>query len=224
MALMKTTCFGVNIADRARQLSCAALVIAVASITAEAAAQTSDASAAKTEPSTQFGRRSSVVLGVDNVFGYVNEGVSSDKGGRPIETKGFFPGLFGPRLGVDGVFDSGLSLGAGLQLYRVHLKGSSSDGTIINVAPRVGYVVPFEKVFGAWLRAGPNVMMQVGDDDTTLYLAARLEGFFVITPAPHFGILAGPSFDFGLATSRSKGSNEGKWHSEAFLLGLFGEL
>ena len=217
---MAVSTLGSSVRVRASRVG-VSLALAMVLAAAGAHAQNAD-TPAKPRDTSDFGRRSSVVLGIDNVFGYLNEGIS--KRGGDLEDKGFFPGVYGPRFGFDSVGTNGLTIGTGLQLWRAHLKGSDGDATIVHLAPRIGYAAPLGKSVGAWIRGGPNAMSQFAKDESQIYLSLRLEAFFVVTPVPHFGLMLGPSLDFGLVTSRSKGSSEGTWHSQGFLLGMFGEL
>jgi hypothetical protein len=203
-------------------LSTAVLISSTLSLAGVAHAQTADAKPAPSAATTTlFGRRSSVILGVDNVLGYTSEGIS--KGGTTFDDKGFFAGTFGPRFGFDSVSENGLTFGTGVQFWRIHAKGSSDDLTMFGLAPRVGYAAPLGGPLGVWARGGPYFLM-LKEEESSLYVSLRLELFFVVSVVEHFGILLGPSFDFGLVTSRSRGSNDGTWHTQDMLVGFFGEL
>ena len=105
------------------------------------------------------------------------------------------------RVGFDYFVIDSLSVGGALG-YATAQESGDPDTEISRflIAPRVGYVWMFSEVVGFWLRGGftyhsTNTDPGDGEEDA---LALTGEGMFVISPAPHFGFLVGPTFDFSL--------------------------
>lgn len=99
------------------------------------------------------------------------------------------------RAAVDGFIIDRLSLGGSLAFFT---QSGDADGDGVLFSPRVGYAVPLSSVFTFWPRGGFTFMTQnnayVGDGSI---FALSLEAMFVANPKPNWGILFGPTIDFG---------------------------
>jgi len=169
-----------------------------------------------------FGKRASFVFAIENVFAISSEKVSGTKSSD--DTQGFFGGLFGPRIGLQRIFDSGLTLGTVLGLG--HL-GTGDEGTlVISILPRIGYVRALAPQFAFWLRTGPSLRFaaQTGrtDNKSGNWIGWGGEIELVYAPVHHFGFSFGPAFDFGLT-----GTNDTKDSTYTYLgfqMGLLADL
>jgi hypothetical protein len=105
---------------------------------------------------------------------------------------------------------------------------------MINLGPRIGYAgaLPKAKMFGYWGRVGPTFQyVHVGfggngGSSDIWALDLSLEAFLVWTPVEHFGLLAGPSFDIGLAGDASANNQDQglKYKSSGINAGLVWEF
>jgi hypothetical protein len=168
-----------------------------------------------------------------------------------------------PRLGLDYVVVPRITIGGDLLFYTTlggnsttetdFTNGSSSTVTVsapstlvFGVAPRGGYILPFNDLFSLWLRGGfsfyvASTKTQNGGGITTVtttndtnQFALDLDPQIVITPLPHVGITAGLTTDIPLAgghsvtletpnrsTTDSAGSSIFYFGAELGLLGWF---
>jgi hypothetical protein len=140
-----------------------------------------------------------------------------------------------PRVGFDGMFENGLTLGGSLS-YLVSsgkhdvldfetTKRSQGDPTnsIFILAPRVGVVIEASPTVGVWLRGGisrislstesNNVDIDTGEPLTTTSTSTvtlvdlTLDPQLVIAPLPHVGITLGALLDIGVGgTAETSGS------------------
>jgi hypothetical protein len=165
-----------------------------------------------------FGERGSVLFSVESVFGilqqdYFSGGNGNNNGGfdTGLNHAGFFPaGLVGTRLAVHGLTEGGITYG-GIVGFATASDTGSSDGhtTVLQLGPRIGYAgaLPKFKPIGYWARIGPTLQyVDSGSHGSSLnlwLLDLSIEAFIVWTPVEHFGVLAGPSFDIGLAGHES---------------------
>ncbi|GAC1365633.1 MAG: hypothetical protein NVS3B10_10580 [Polyangiales bacterium] len=172
-----------------------------------------------------FGQRAHTVLQIDDVFGIRSNTVSSDDSrGRSqtqtIDDKWLFPNLFGPRLGIHGIADNGVTYGALLGLWHLRPVGKGSDNadsiTFFTIAPRLGYAGALQEKVGYWVRGGPSLIYARAKSDDAYYLDLSLEAYLVWTPTAHFGVTVGPEVDLGLA------GHEGGSSGHAAKIGSFG--
>ncbi len=211
-----------------RRLVASVCVIAALVAPARALADLDPAERVALEPESPksrpgFGKRGSFVFSVENLLG-----ISSDRlDGRSYDVRGFFPGLFGARLGLHGVTDSGLTIGTGLGLSvlkpRVEGDSGESDGLLLlSALPRIGLARPFDGRLGYWIRTGPSLrfVKEIGDDDDTFLFGLGFDAFLVVTPVRHLGILFGPSVDFGLFGRDGSSNDETKFTSVQATIGL----
>ena len=88
-------------------------------------------------------------------------------------------------------------------------------GFVFGIAPRAGYILPLNDMFGFWLRGGVSYYLLntkqsagAGNNQTTTInsvnqFALDLDPQFVITPVPHLGFTAGITADIPLAGGHS---------------------
>jgi hypothetical protein len=125
-----------------------------------------------------------------------------------------------PRVGLDYVIAPQLTLGG--SIFATLPMSSSSERTMngmtttrdstkesaFGIGARVGYVVHLTPAVSFWPRGGLSYSHVTTTDydpagvqqgsQTTTQPALNLEPLFVISPAPHFGIVLGPVFDIPL--------------------------
>ena len=126
-----------------------------------------------------------------------------------------------PRLGLDYVITSHLTVGGDVVLYTTlgtsGSTGNNSSGSgpttfLFGLAPRVGYVLAFSDMFAFWPRGGLSwyTTSSNGPGDTgggLNQLALDLDPQFVITPVSHFGFTAGVTADIPLTGGHSVTEN-----------------
>jgi hypothetical protein len=182
---------------------------------------------ARKPPRLGFGQRSSFVFSVQDVFGFVSEETTSqqtvsENRTSSLDTKGFFPVAYGPRLGFDGIAKSGLSYGTRFTGWRAANPNADDAGSMLflELGPRLGWATASNETIGFWLRGGPLFLFLAGSDTSKIAIDATIEGFLVVTPVDHFGLLFGPSIDIPIYGSSSKGSNQTVGR-KSVLFGLF---
>jgi hypothetical protein len=194
----------------------AALVLLM--MTGSAREASADPSEVSSEPSAAgFGKRASFLLALDNAVG-----ISSERLGRSpdaVGVMGVFPGVFGPRIGLHGATSDGVTIGANVGLGMLVLGGGGSFARL-SVAPRVGYAGSASPTFGYWFRGGPSLhYLHADGGGGGALLGAGFEGFAVITPVDHMGVLLGPTAELGLT-----GTDGVKYTSFGFSVGLVADL
>jgi hypothetical protein len=131
-----------------------------------------------------------------------------------------------PHLGFDVVVPGGFTVGGSLGFVsgtgktKVESSAGGSveqdDGTltILAVAPRVGFAVPLTSFIAFWPRVGGTIYSISSEstgqgatpttNKTSLTgIGLNLEPMFVLSPADHFGIVAGPVVDIPLTGKSS---------------------
>lgn len=99
------------------------------------------------------------------------------------------------RAAVDGFIIDRLSLGGSLAFFT---QSGDANGDGVLFSPRVGYAIPLSSVFTFWPRGGftflklDNAYINNGS-----LFGLSAEAMFVAQPKPNWGILFGPTFDFG---------------------------
>ena len=136
-----------------------------------------------------------------------------------------------PRVGFDYMIIDKLSIG-GSVLYS-SMDAEVEDGpeigrTDFGILPRVGYLHMFGRVVGIWPRGGIGYYSTSfqNDDDASLF-AFYAECMFPIVLAPHFGVLAGLTFDQSFAGNYDPDDGPERdimMRSIALQVGLFGWL
>lgn len=177
-----------------------------------------------------FGKRAHFIFGIDNLFGFSSDRLGEGDRTRTNDYSGLAPGYFGPRIGLHGVLDSGVTLGANLGLTYLKLSrsgpNSESDGAatfITTLAPRIGYAGSIKPTFGYWVRGGPSLRLLFPEKgDNTNLIGAGFELLAVITPVEHFGITVGPTIDIGL--TGSSGGESATYSTYGLSIGLLTDL
>lgn len=103
------------------------------------------------------------------------------------------------RAAIDGFITDQLSLGGSLGFFS---QSGDWEGNGFIFSPRVGYAIPLSRVFTFWPRGG-FTYYDIGD---THLIALSGEAMFVASPHPSWGILFGPTLDFGF-TGEQGGDN-----------------
>lgn len=109
------------------------------------------------------------------------------------------PGYSAPRLGVDYILGSGVSIGMAFGYQSISVDGGEGDAWLF--APRLGYFARVSSGFAIWPRAGiTHIIADAGGGDdsaTALTLEAPLELFM----APRVALTLTPLVELGLAGS-----------------------
>jgi hypothetical protein len=106
-----------------------------------------------------------------------------------------------PRLAFDYLIIEHLSLGAALG-YVSHT-GDLNDTSLFVFSPRVGYAYAFGRVVGIWPRGGFTYhSTSVTNNFDEKGFAFTAECPFTFSPAPHFAIHVGPTFDIDMFGDR----------------------
>jgi hypothetical protein len=186
----------------------------------------------------EFATQGTLALSADRLFGFTltKSTTETDAGVKTTNTettisllgRGASSPYSVPRLGIDGFVTDGLSLGGSL-IFATQSSDSetesggqsvSEDGPtsrVFVIAPRVGYGVMFDDVFGIWPRGGityytssakvedvnPFDGTPIEVDVSINGLALTLEVPLVISPVPHVALTIGPTLDLPLT-----GTNE----------------
>jgi hypothetical protein len=168
----------------------------------------------------ELGRKGDVVFSVDRLMGVTGTHVAGDLG--PVEYDDDFTSLsFGWRATPDGspfdvarfAFDylviDHLSIGGSLGYASVDAD-EQNDFSAFLIAPRIGYVHAFGRVVGIWPRGGFTYhSTNVDDAFDEKGFALTLECPFTFSPAQHFALHIGPSFDIDMFGSRDNRLDDG---------------
>jgi hypothetical protein len=159
---------------------------------------------AKPSQAQEYYRKGEISVALERAFGilYAHDDVSGPRENwqRSVTSIGVgWSGAVSPfhytRAAVDGFVTDRLSIGGSLAFY-VHAGDADDSGVLL--APRVGYVFPISRVFSFWLRGGPSFVKL---DNQSLF-GLSVEGMFVASPQPNWGILFGPTLDLAFVGSR----------------------
>jgi hypothetical protein len=122
-----------------------------------------------------------------------------------------------PRLGFDGRFAGGFTLGASFSYLAGDTKNESKLGssevtsegpteTIFLAAARLGYLFEVSPLLSLWPRAGMSRLSvahdSVQESSTTTLVSVDLDPQLVFTPIPHVGFCLGLNLDIGVAGTR----------------------
>jgi hypothetical protein len=168
----------------------------------------------------ELGRKGDVVFSVDRLMGVTGTHVAGDLG--PVEYDDDFTSLsFGWRATPDGspfdvarfAFDylviDHLSIGGSLGYASVDAD-QQNDFSAFLIAPRIGYVHAFGRVVGIWPRGGFTYhSTNVDDAFDEKGFALTLECPFTFSPAPHFALHIGPTFDIDMFGNRDNRLDDG---------------
>lgn len=228
-----------------------AVAIATLVLASPARAQGDDAAPAETAPTRGFGERGSFLLGVENVFGVLDQTYTGSGGSNSsLNDNGFFPqGYVGTRLSGHALWPSGLTLGGILGVWGLSANNPGTGGnstnasaTVFDIGPRIGWAACFKKVkqLGFWGRVGPTFQYVTFNTSTSntqssstdaWALDLSFEAFLVWSPVEHFGLMAGPNVDIGMTGHQSAPPNSGPntptdwgYHAIGMSFGLVFEL
>jgi hypothetical protein len=183
----------------------------------------------RTTPTTpNFGRRSHLIVTVENILGGVSESTSEANvtdSSTSLNSNGLFAGYTGPRFGVHAAFGPSITAGTGIGVWGVRempLRGDASTTSVVRIAPRIGWIPALGPLLGLWLRAGPTIVVLNGHDKITFY-DLSIDALVAWTPYQHFGVIAGPQLDIALS-GKSSGANDLRYQSSAFFIGLFVDM
>jgi hypothetical protein len=124
-----------------------------------------------------------------------------------------------PRVGFDGIFANGFTLGGSLSYIVSSAETTQPDGinsstkrelatqSIFLLSPRVGVLIPTSAQVGIWLRGGItrlNLSSEPGagssnPESSVTFWDLTLDPQLVISPVPHIGITIGAALDIGIA-------------------------
>ena len=186
----------------------AATIAALATVAGHAAGQENPPSKSN---GAGFGDTQSGIFAVENVFGFTETTISASQDGhtqsQSFDDKGFFPGLFGPRISLHGVSNN-VTYGVAFGMWYGKPVGEGSDDSssvfVMSLSPRIGYAgtLPKQSLIGYWVRTGPTVIWVHGEDYSSSknagYFAWGIDAFGVIAPVPHFAVFFGPTFDIAI--------------------------
>jgi hypothetical protein len=175
----------------------------------------------------ELGKKGDVVFSVDRLMGVTGTHVAGDFG--PVEYDDDFTSLsFGWRATPDGspfdvarfAFDylviDHLSIGGSLGYASVDADQQNDFSTFI-IAPRIGYAYAFGRVVGIWPRGGFTYhSTNVDNAFDEKGFALTLECPFTFSPAPHFALHIGPTFDIDMFGDRDNRLDEGDRTYRAF--------
>jgi hypothetical protein len=169
-----------------------------------------------------------LAVNVERLFGVSRVSSEARVGGSQVENTAtsisllgspfFGPAYSSPRLALDYLHGSGLSVGVGLGYQQVDLEieipgeaGStdSTDVSVLVVAPRAGYFARVTPEFGLWPRAGVTHRSVGGESagDATLTALTLELPLVYLAAAGHVGLFAMPHLDFGVAGEVGTGSD-----------------
>jgi hypothetical protein len=184
-----------------------------------------------TPQSPNFGRRSHLIVSVENILGGASESISTSQTAsgeeNNLNSNGLFAGYTGPRVGVHAAFGPSITAGMGLGVWAVKdttSKTNPQTTSVVRVAPRIGWIPALGPFLGLWLRAGPTfVVLNAPTTGKITFVDLSFDALVAWTPFQHFGVIAGPQFDVALS-GKSEGSSDLRYQSTAFFAGLFVDL
>lgn len=161
----------------------------------------------------ELGAKGDVVFSIDRAMGITGTHVAGELG--PVDYKNDWTSFsFGwrgspddspfdvPRFAFDYLVTNHFSIGGSLGYATLDADQGNDRSTLV-VAPRVGYAYAFGRVVGIWPRAGFTYHTTSVDnafDDKGF--ALTLECPFTFSPAAHFAVHVGPTFDVDMFGSR----------------------
>jgi hypothetical protein len=227
-----TLAFSARGVEHARRMSPRHATVVRLAAVALAAIATTFASSSRaddrtTPTSPNFGRRSHLIVTAENILGGSAESISRSSTGdsTSFNSNGLFAGYTGPRFGVHAAFGPSITAGSGIGVWAVRdttSKLQASTTSVIRIAPRVGWIPALGPLLALWLRAGPTFVVLNANDRIT-FVDLSFDALVAWTPYQHFGVIAGPAFDVGVS-GKSSGTNDLRYQSSAFFIGLFVDL
>jgi hypothetical protein len=156
----------------------------------------------------ELGSKGDVVLSADRLMGITGTHVARELG--PLEEEADWTSIsFGwraspetspydvPRFSFDYLVIDHLSIGGSLGYTSLDSDGGG-DASAFLVAGRIGYLYSFGRVVGIWPRAGFAYHSLSSDPADESGFGLSLECPFTFSPASHFAITIGPTFDVDL--------------------------
>jgi hypothetical protein len=167
----------------------------------------------------ELGSKGDVVFSVDRLMGVTGTHTNLDT--RPVNLEQDYTTIaFGwrsgptsfevPRFSFDYLLIEHLSLGLSLGYASVDPDNGGTQSAFI-FAPRVGYLYSFGRVVGIWPRGGLTYHSNTVDGGVdTSGLAFTAECPFTFSPATHFAVHIGPTFDVDMfGSSKADNGNGG---------------
>jgi hypothetical protein len=112
------------------------------------------------------------------------------------------PGYSAPRLGLDYIASSGVSVGMAFGYQSISI--DAADGDAFLFAPRLGYFARPSSGFGIWPRAGiTHIIFDAPGDGTDTATAITLEVPLEFLLAPRVALVLTPLAEIGIAGSAS---------------------
>lgn len=141
--------------------------------------------------------------------------------GQVADDSGVATGFTLARVGIDYLTRDGLTLGSGIGYATVSSEleqespggagsiASESSGSMLLLAPRVGYTLMFASEVGLWPRGGitytsisaESEQLVTPEEISVGQFALTLEAPLIIVPSSSFGVLIAPTFDYVLSHS-----------------------
>jgi hypothetical protein len=172
----------------------------------------------------EFGAKGTPAISVDRLFGFSfnHENIENPAPVGDVDTDGTHFG-FGwpgpeapnpydiPRAAFDYFVMDSFSIGGALGYASLSLETDPGpgqlDATAFVFAPRAGYVWNLNDWASFWLRGGFTYHSYSIDDGPSEHaLALTVEPTFVLSPAQHWGIVAGPTADLSFSGEREQGN------------------
>ncbi len=161
----------------------------------------------------ELGAKGDAVFSVDRLMGLTSTHVAGEAGNLKYETD-WTSASFGwraspdlspfdvPRFAFDYLVAEHFSIGGSFGYASLDVDDGNDYSTFI-IAPRVGYLYSFGRVVGIWPRGGftyhaTNIDNQF--DEKGFALSAECP--FTFSPASHFAVHVGPTFDVDMFGSR----------------------
>ncbi len=161
----------------------------------------------------ELGAKGDAIFSVDRLMGITGTHVAGEAGGLKYETA-WTSLSFGwraspdlspfdvPRFAFDYLVADHFSIGGSFGYASLDVDDGNDYSTLV-IAPRVGYLYSFGRVVGIWPRGGftyhttniDNLFDEKG-------FALSLECPFTFSPASHFAVHVGPTFDVDMFGSR----------------------
>lgn len=181
----------------------------------------------------ELGAKGEGVLSAERLMGFSGHHVSGEQGGNPYDDDWTSIGIgwhaspdFSPfdmpRLAFDYMVVNHLSIGGAFGY--LSLDGDANDVSSFIIAPRVGYAYAFGRVVGIWPRGGFSYhATSIGSVDDRGF-ALTLECPFTFSPAGHFALHVGPTFDIDIFGDRDPSPPNGdrKYRTIGLNAGLLG--
>jgi hypothetical protein len=177
-----------------------------------------------------FPAEGSAAVAVERPFGIHLQHSSSDDQDYERDVSGFGVGWLRsesayhqPRAAFDYFVADSLSVGGAVGLY---FWGADGNRSGFLLAPRVGYAIMLSEAIAFWPRGGVTYYSEEENDTSYSQFGLSAEGMFVFMPQESWGILAGPTLDFGVVGEREAEQGDADFHQYAIgittgLMGLF---